>query len=130
MKILCNLNIAPSKLVNIVGKSLYNHIDSAFEFRSSANMYDVYFTVYYQIVEDLRDDDDTEIHEMVVNINITTYDNYLRINIYTSADLNQLIAFDKYNITRYNTIQHLVQDIYIKTLKRLTKFYYDCDFIF
>lgn len=119
-----------SKLVNIIGKSLYNYIESAFEYRKSANMYDVYFTIYYQIIEELRDIDDTEVHEMIVNINVTTYDNYIRVNIYTDENPNQLIAFNKYDIRRYNSIKKIVEDIYRNTLARIDKFFYLYDFIF
>lgn len=70
-------------------------------------MYDVYFTIYYQIIEELRDIDDTEVHEMIVNINITTYDNYIRVNIYTNENPNQLISFDKYDIKRYDSIDSI-----------------------
>lgn len=119
-----------SKLVNIIGKSLYNYIESAFEYKSSANMYDVYFTVLYQVIEDLRDEDDTEIHDIVVNINVTTYDNYIRVNIYTDENPNQLIAFNKYDIRRYNSIKKIVEDIYRNTLARIDKFFYLYDFIF
>lgn len=125
-----DLALSGSKLINTIGKSLYNHIESAFEYRKSANMYDVYFTIYYQIIEELRDIDDTEVHEMIVNINITTYDNYIRVNIYTNENPNQLTSFDKYDIKRYDSIDSIVQSIYQNTLKRLNKFFYLYDFIF
>ena len=47
----------------------------------SPNMVDIYFIVLYQLKEDLRTEDDHDMHEMSINLNVTTYSNKVRINI-------------------------------------------------
>lgn len=67
--------------VNRIGKYLYKHIDGAYNMVKSPNMVDIYFIVLYQLKEDLRTEDDHDMHEMSINLNVTTYSNKVRINI-------------------------------------------------
>ena len=50
MKILCKSaqQIPASTQVKRVGKYLYKHLETSYDFNSGSNMYDVYFTLYYQ----------------------------------------------------------------------------------
>ena len=79
-------NLLPaSKAVKELGRYLYKNIDSAYDQVSSGNMYDVYMTVYYQVPEYMQvpwmDDQYNDLQEMNILLNLTTYQNKIRINI-------------------------------------------------
>ena len=80
------MNMIPaSKLVNMLGKYLYKHIDSAFKYNVSGNMNDIYFYVYYQrsrLNQDwTKPDEYNDMHEMTINLNLTTYSNKISLNL-------------------------------------------------
>jgi hypothetical protein len=89
MKLLCKQNFQPSIQTNIqvnkVGKYLYKHIDGAYKYNNSSNMCDVYFMLLYQIPYWDRipgkGSDYNDMHEMTIDINLTTYQNKIRVNI-------------------------------------------------
>lgn len=97
MKILCAANkptqVPASQQVNRVGKYLYKHLDGAYEYHKSSNMYDVYCTLLYELKEEfggIRND----VKEMTININITTYQNKLRINTIEMTPQERTLGFD------------------------------------
>ena len=77
MKILCKSaqQIPASTQVKRVGKYLYKHLETSYDFNSGSNMYDVYFTLYYQKKHPKLGIAINGIQEIQININITTYQN-------------------------------------------------------
>ena len=61
--------------VNIIGRYLFKHIDGVYNYKKGANTYDIYFTILYQLKEEYRTEEDHDMHEMNINISITTYSN-------------------------------------------------------
>ena len=82
------------QVLNKVGKYLYKHIDSSYKIQFSGNMCDVYIKVYYQLKYWDRipgkGPEYNDVHEMPININLTTYQNKIRVNI-IEADENERI---------------------------------------
>ena len=64
-------NLPASTQVNRVGKFLYNHLDGAYKYTKSSNMYDVYVTLLYQLKPEYGGGVN-EVEEMTININICT----------------------------------------------------------
>ena len=69
-----------------IGKYLYKHLDGAIRQKSSGNTYDVNFLVLYQLprlmqVPGRQAEGYNDMHEMILNINLTTYANKIRMNV-------------------------------------------------
>lgn len=141
MKIYCSGKpiqpvIPASQLVGRIGKYLYKHIDGAFKFKSSSNMYDVWITVLYQIpprlVEKykLTDPKYLDVNEMTVNINITTYQNKLRVNVIEVTPEEKTLGCDVIPPNKLQDLKQAFDLIMLKVRTRLTKEFSDFDFIF
>lgn len=133
--ILCGKSEKPSKYqggqaVNIIGKYLFNHIDGAYNFKKGANTYDIYFTVLYQLKEDYRTDKDHDMHEMNINISITTYSDKLRMNIIEISPREKTLGFNTFALTKFDDLQSGYELVMKTVQKRLAKEYEDYDFIF
>lgn len=118
--------------VNKVGRYLYENLDGAFKFEKKPNMYDVYITLLYQLLQPLRKtEEDEKVHEMTLDLSITTYQNKLRVNV-TQMDENE------WTICHFVVPQEKLQDleaaknyIFDKVVQKVSKVYKDdYDFIF
>lgn len=121
-----------SQKVNTIGRYLYKHIESAYDFKKSANMFDIYFTVYYQLSEENRYEGitDDNFHEMNINMNITTYQNKIRINIIEISPKEITIGYDLYTPEKLENLPEAYNLIWNRFIKRMNKYYKDYDFIF
>ena len=96
MRIYCDYGNDPmpaTKQVNRVGKYLKKHMDGAYKYVQRANECDVYVTLLYQLKPEyggLPND----VHEMTIDINITTYQNKLRVNTLEVTPENRTLGFD------------------------------------
>ena len=129
--------IPASSIVNRVGKYLYQHIDGAFKFNKSSNMCDVYFLLLYQVprpyqIPGRQREGYNDMHEMNVNVNITTYQNKIRVNVTEVTPEERTLGFDVYNPELLDTIgiEALKDKIYDKVCRRIEKAYKDYDFAF
>ena len=129
----------PSKLqagqqVNRVGKYLYKHQDSAQDIKYSPNTCDVYIGLLYQIPHELQDwtkpDEYNDMHEMVINLSITTYSNKVRVNIIEITPDEKTIGFDVYQPDEFLNIQIACKKIYDRSCKRISKEFEGYEFIF
>ena len=116
--------------VNIIGKYLFKHIDGAYDFKKGANTYDVYFTILYQLKEEHRTDKDNDMHEMNINISITTYSDKLRMNIIELSPREKTIGFNTFALSKFNDLQSGYGLVMNTLKKRLNKEYANYDFIF
>jgi hypothetical protein len=145
MKIVCkskgNISNNSSTLqagqqVNRVGKYLYKHLDGAFKMQNSANMCDVYMTVLYQIPlvllkkYNISEKAYQEVQEMTLNLNITTYQNKVRINIIEVTPEEKTIGFDVYTPEELENLQQSAEKIYQRVVKRIEKEFQDYEFLF
>lgn len=132
---LCGKNTTQPKYqggqaVNIIGKYLFKHIDSAYNFKKGANTYDIYFTILYQFKEEYRTEQDHDMHKMNINISITTYSDKLRMNIIEISPREKTLGFNTFALTKFDDLKSGYELVMKTILKRLNKEYEDYDFIF
>ena len=120
-----------SKQVKRIGQYLYKHIDGAYDFNSSSNNYDVYFLLLYELKKELREPGkDYPVEEMKININVTTYQNKVRINIIELTPKERTIGFDLYAPEKVQDLQKAYPVIMEKIYKRVYKAYEDYYFLY
>ncbi len=120
-----------SKQVKRIGQYLYKHIDGAYDFKSSSNNYDVYFLLLYELKKELREPGkDYPVQEMRININVTTYQNKVRINIIELTPKERTIGFDLYTPEKVQDLQKAYPVIMEKIYKRIYKAYEDYYFLY
>lgn len=127
-----NQQILPaSKQVKRIGQYLYKHIDGAYDFKSSSNNYDVYFLLLYELKKELREPGkDYPVQEMKIDINVTTYQNKVRINIIEITPKERTIGFDLYTPEKVQDLQRAYPVIMEKIYKRIYKAYGDYYFLY
>lgn len=119
-----NQKIPANLAVNKIGKYLYNHIDGAFKYKTSPNICDVYFLLLYQ------NKGEKEVNEMYIDLNITTYQNKVRVNVIEITPEERTIGYDCYSPEIICDLQSAKELVFNKVVKRISKAYSDTDFIF
>lgn len=136
MKILCKsvVKLAANQQVNRIGRYLYNHLDGAFKYKASSNTCDVYFTLLYQLPLDMRELDKgkeyNDVHEITVDINITTYQNKVRVNVIEMTPQQRTLGYDLYEPYILEDLENAKKRIFNRIIKRVSKAYSDYDFLF
>lgn len=133
MKILCVKQNQPqmpaSQQVNRVGKYLYKHLDGAYDYKKSGNMYDVYCTLLYQLKPEFGGEVN-DVKEMTIDINITTYQNKLRINTIEMTPKERTLGFDLMKPEELIDLQKAMEIIIWKVGNRIRKAYKDYIILF
>ena len=126
--------IPTSQLVNKIGKYLYRNIDGKERIKFTGNTCDIYLTVYYQIPAHLQDPNAgqsvNDVQTMLVNINITTYQNKIRVNTITVTPEARTLGFDLYMPEECQVTSTICQKIYSKVCTRIAKAFKEFDFLF
>lgn len=128
--------VPAGQLVNRVGKYLYKHLDGAFKFKISGNTYDVWMTVLYQIpprlvkIYKLDNPKYLDVNEMTLNLNITTYQNKIRVNVIEVTPEEKTIGFDVFPPEKLQDLRQAYELIYNKVVKRVSKEFEDFEFLF
>lgn len=136
MKIECKSNqkLSANQQVNRVGKFLYKHIDGAFNYKNSSNMYDVYMTILYQLPSDKQDEakgkEFNDLHEMTLDINITTYMNKVRVNLIEMTPEEKTIGYDLYEPEKLEDLVKASETILKKIQKRISREFREYNFLF
>lgn len=136
MKIECksNQSLSANQQVNRVGKFLYKHIDGAFNYKKSSNMYDVYMTILYQLPVESKDkskgEEFNDLHEMTLDINVTTYLNKVRINIIEMTPEEKTIGYDLYEPEKLEDLVKASEIILKKIHKRISREFREYEFLF
>ena len=125
-----------NQMVNKLGNYLYKNIDSAYKFDKKSNMYDVYFVVYYEIPERIRkvynlnSPEYTKVNEMEINLNITTYQNKVRIDTIEVTPEARTLGFDLFPPEKLQDLHEAKILVMNKVQKRIQKRFEDFEFIF
>lgn len=131
MKILCkttnSINVPPTLQVNKVGKYLKQHLDGAFKLNISSNMCDVYVTILYEIPPSPEIHD---LNEMILDLNITTYQNKLRVNIIEVSPKERTLGYSLFDTKKITKLEDMKDAIFQKVIKQISKAYEDYDFVF
>lgn len=123
----------PAQQVKRVGKYLHKHIYSSYKIKYSGNTCDIYFTVLYEVPQPkdpryVRLDD--SLNEMKVNINVTTYQKKLRVNVIEISPNERTLGFDIYKPEDLVDLPKASKAILNRVEQRISKAYDDYEFIF
>lgn len=115
--------------VNTISNYLYRHIDTSYDQKHSANMSDVYFQVYYQMInpDDTLDDN---LQTMNIDLNITTYQDKIRVNVLEITPDEFTLGMKTFTYKPDIDLNKLLQDTLAYVDKRLHKCYSDREFIY
>lgn len=120
--------------VNRIGKYLYKNLDGAFKYKTSSNTCDVYFTLLYQIPYLQRipgkGKQYNDVHEMVIDLNVTTYQNKVRVNIVEMDPNERTLGYDVYLPEKLEDLESAKKTILNKVIKKVSKAYENYDFLF
>lgn len=131
-----NSKLEAGQQVNRIGKYLYKHLDGAFKIKNSPNTCDVYITVLYQIPPEflnkynINETKYEEVFEMTINLNITTYQNKLRVNVIEMTEGEKTLGCDVYKPEVLENLQESANLIFNKVCKRISKEFKDYEFLF
>lgn len=120
-----------SQFVNQLGKYLYKNIDGAFKFKNSGNMFDVWMTLLYAIPSaELQKGQEQDVQEMTINLNITTYQNKVRVNSIEVSPNERTLGCDVYKAERLQDFEEAKELILNKICKHIHKWYSDYEILF
>lgn len=128
-----NKPLHQSQIVNKLVKYLYKNLDGAFKMRIAPNEGDVYLTVLYMLPVYLGKSQkkyDSTVHEMTVDLHITTYADKIRMNIIAMNPQASTIGFDTFPIERMQDMEVAKTLVLNKLHKRLEKEFDDYEFMF
>ena len=124
-------SIPANQQVKRIGQYLYKHIDGAYDYRSGPNFFDVYFVLLYELKPELRKpDQDYPVQEMGINLNITTYQNKIRINMIEMAPEERTIGSDVYSPDKVQDLNKAYPMIMGKIYRRICRAYDDYHFLY
>ena len=117
--------------VKRVGKYIYNHIDGAYKYYSGSNQFDIYFTLYYETpLQNRLVGQKYDVEEMRININITTYQNKLRVNVIEITPEEKTLGFDLFKPEELTDLTLAYTKILQRVRYRIEKAYKDYDFLY
>lgn len=130
----CNTNqVVPlNKLINQIGRYLYNHIDGALSYKTSANHSTIEMMVLYQRkpedrIGDAKEDD---MHEMHLELDLTTYSDKIRLNIIRLDENEKTLGSYTIRIEQPVDYAEVQNQVMSKVRKSLIKEYGMFEFIF
>ena len=92
-------------------------------------MYDVYFTLLYQLKPEFGGKVN-DVKEMTVNINITTYQNKIRVNVIEITPEERTIGYDLFTPDKLQNLEEAKDLIFNRVVKRISKAYENYIFLF
>jgi hypothetical protein len=128
--------VPAGQLVNRIGKYFYKHLDGAFKMEKTANMCDVYTTVLYEIppevvkICNLENSPYAEVNELNININITTYQNKIRVNLIEMSPEERTISHDVFPPEKLQDMRKAYELIWGRLMDRLEDEFAFFDFVF
>ena len=127
-------NYISSQIVNKIGKYLKKGLDGAFKFKVSSNMCDVYVTVLYQLPWQQqipgKGKEYNDVHEMTLDLNITTYQNKIRVNVIEVSPNAKTIGYDLFDPEALSDLEEAKKRIIKRVRARISKEYKDYLFLF
>lgn len=127
-----NRNVPLNTLINQIGKYLYNHIDGAINYKTSANHAIVEIMLLYQRkpedkTGDLHEDD---MHEMHMELDLTTYSDKIRLNIIRLDENEKTLGSYTIRVEQPIDYIEIQNQVIAKVRKSLIKEYNMFEFIF
>lgn len=125
--------------VNTIAKYIKKHVDGAYKLTFNPGMTaDVYITIYYDIPSEARDimkkygaePKQQGVESMDIDINITSYQNKIRINVIRMDDNEKTLGHFVIKPEDIKDVYSVVEDIKDKVASFIEKEYADYDFVF
>lgn len=117
-----------------IGKYLFKNLDGAYNFKSTSNMYDIYITVLYEVPSEKKDPSKgpeyNNLHEMNVDINVTTYANKIRVNVISMDENEKTLGTMVIDSKYLEDLSEAKKKILQKITKCLEKEFSEYDFLF
>lgn len=117
--IFCGPNVKPimpaGQLINTLGKYLYKNIDTSYNFRKSPNTFEVYFYFY------TKTDKDVKPQRREITINLTTYQNKVRVNTIVFDPSERTLGCDVFKPEDLQNLEASKEKILKKVLMRLKR---------
>lgn len=132
--IIFGANIPISQQINKIGKYLYKNLGGAKSIEISPNMCDVYFYILYQLPYEkqfVRNEPEVnkKIHEMLIDVNITTYRNQIRVNTIEVTPEEKTLGFDLFDPAISQNLEYAKNAIFDRIVKRVSRAYKDYNFL-
>ena len=126
--------VKQGKLVNRIGKALYSYLDGAYKLDFSPNTCDVYITLLYQLPKLQRipgkGREYNGVHEMTLDLNITTYSNGIRVYVTELTPEERTICYFSLKESQIGNTQEVIEKIKNQVIRQVSKKYEEYDFIF
>ena len=124
--------------VNKIAKYLKKKINGAYKITFNPGMMaDVYIKIYYQIPDEIRQlankynqKFDDSIHDMDIDINLTSYQNKIRINVIRMDDNEKTLGHFVMKPEEVEDLDSVLLKIKEKVTSFIEKEYQDYDFVF
>lgn len=136
-RILCKNQIKsmPTSLkAKRISKYIYNHIDGAYRYVTHSDSFDIYTTVYYQIPYWDRipgkGSEYNDIHEMNIDINVTTYRDKIRVNLISTNSGEETVGYFTLSLREEMSMDDIYNKIYTNVCNKLRKYFDGYDFLF
>ena len=125
--------IPASQQINKLGKYMYKNLAGAQSIKVSPNMCDVYFIILYQLPYNKQfvrnTPEQNDVHEMLIDLNITTYRNQIRVNTIEVTPNERTLGFDLFDPNVTQNLDYAKSLIYNKVVKRIASAYRDYNFL-
>lgn len=122
-----------SQQVNKIGKFLFKNLGGSRSIKFSPNTCDVYFIILYQLPYDQQylknGREKNDVHEMLLDLNITTYQNKIRVNVIEVTPEEKTLGFDLFEPEIAQNLPLAKSLIYDRVVKRVAKAYKDYNFL-
>lgn len=109
--------------INQIGKYIYHNIDGAISYKTKPNKSIVTFLMYFQYDPDKVGKSDIDLQEIKIEIDITTYNNKVRVDIIELDPNERTLGYYLYSPESTDDMKYMKDDILNKLNKRIRKFY-------
>ena len=131
MKITAEQKLQSGQIVNSVGRYLYKHIDTAYRIENHANEVDIYFEIAYELLPEYRKtSDDEEVNVMSININITTYQNKIRVNVIEVSPKERTLGYILIPPEKFKDMNEGMKLVLAKVQNKVAKSFKEYEFYF
>lgn len=109
--------------INQIGKYMYHNIDGAIGYKTKPNESIVTFLMYFQDDPDKVTQSDIDLQEIKIEIDITTYNNKIRVDMIELDPNERTLGYYLYSPESADDMKYIKDDILNKLNKRIRKFY-------
>ena len=103
----------------------------SFKIKNTGNTCDVWMTLLYAVpTEELQKGDVQDVHEMTLNLSITTYQNKIRVNIIEVTPDERTLACQVYKPEQLEDFSLATKVIFNKIIKRVEKVYEEFEILY